>query len=58
MVGPPELPFLAPMHPTGDVAKRLNPRGPSPFEVILQTTGGMRGLLDSIAAHGARIVLA
>jgi len=58
MVGPHELQFLAPMNPAGDVAKRLNTRGPSPFEVILKTTGGMRGLLDSIAAHGARIVLA
>ncbi len=58
MVGPHELQFLAPMNPAGDVAKRLNTRGPSPFEVILKTTGGMRGLLDSVASHGARIVLA
>ena len=58
MVGPHELQFLAPTNPAGEVAKRLNARGPSPFEVILKTTGGMRGLLDSVAAHGARIVLA
>jgi hypothetical protein len=58
MVGPHELQFLAPMNPAGDVAKRLNTRGPSPFEVTLKTTGDKCGLLDSVAAHGARIVLA
>jgi catechol 2,3-dioxygenase-like lactoylglutathione lyase family enzyme len=57
MVGPHELQFVAPTNPAGEVARRLNTRGPSPFEVILNTTGGNRGLLDSVAAHGARIVL-
>jgi catechol 2,3-dioxygenase-like lactoylglutathione lyase family enzyme len=58
MVGPHELQFVAPTNPAGEVARRLNTRGPSPFEVTLQTTGGKRGVLDSIPAHGARIVLA
>jgi catechol 2,3-dioxygenase-like lactoylglutathione lyase family enzyme len=57
MVGPHELQFLAPMNPAGEVAKRLNIRWPSPFEVTLKTSTGRRGLLDSAAAHGARIVL-
>jgi catechol 2,3-dioxygenase-like lactoylglutathione lyase family enzyme len=58
MMGPHELQFLAPTNPAGEVARRLNSLGPSSFEVTLKTTGDRRGLLDSVAAHGARIVLA
>jgi len=54
-LGPHELQVIAPRGSSGVTAERLRARGPSPLEVKLRGTS--QGVLDSVRAHGVRIVL-
>jgi Glyoxalase-like domain len=54
--GPHALDFVAPRNPSGPVAGWLKARGPSPYAIVLRTSGGKAGPLDEAKA-GTRITL-
>jgi glucose-1-phosphatase len=54
--GPHTLDFVAPRNSSGPVARWLKARGPSPYAIVLRTSGGKAGPLDEAKA-GTRITL-
>jgi catechol 2,3-dioxygenase-like lactoylglutathione lyase family enzyme len=56
IIGPHKLHLLEPKG-SGAVAQHIELRGPSPFEVSLETTGGRLSRLDLAATAGVRLIL-
>jgi hypothetical protein len=56
MAGPHAIDFVAPRSPSSPLEGWLKARGPSPYGIVLRTSGGKSGPLDETKA-GTRITL-